>query len=122
MIYFAVAVSLGLFVWGLKRSRVIDASASAIGVARRATAMLLDRTVSDAEKERAARAAATRLLRHAGAILARFALAVVAPLAFLALLIALRLIGVASVLRVLESWEFIAASSCVVAAVPLWRR
>jgi hypothetical protein len=122
MTYFALAVSLALFAWGLRRSRAMETALGAIAVARNTTAALLDARLSDAEKERAARNAAGRLLIQAGAILARFALALTAPLAFLALFVALHLVGAAAVLRTLGSWEFAAVWSGITVVVLVWRR
>jgi len=122
MIYLATAVSLGLFVWSLRRSRAVETAGSAVALAKSATAKLLDGSLSDAEKERAARISAARLLVHSAAIPARLALAAMPPLAFLALLVAMGAVDFASLAQVLESWAFLAVSTPVFLAALLWRR
>jgi hypothetical protein len=122
MTYLAAAISLALFVWSLRWSRAVEAAGSAVALARSAIATLLDATLSDEEKERAARASSLQLGLRAVAILARFALAAAVPLLFLLLLIAARVLSLGALVGLLESWEFIAASSLVIGAALFWRR
>ena len=122
MIYLATAVSLVLFVWSLRWSRAVETAGNAVKFARSAMATLFDATLSDDEKERAARASSRRLAIDAVMILARLAMAIAVPLAFFALLIVVRVISLAPLLIMLESWTFIAASTIAIGAALIWQR
>ena len=122
MIYFAAAVSLALFVWSLRRSRAVETAGSAVRFAKSAMATLFDATLSDEEKERAARASSRRLAVDAVMILARLAVAIAVPVAFFALLIVARVISAAALVAMLESWVFVAASTIAIGTALIWRR
>ena len=122
MIYLATAVSLVLFVWSLRWSRAVETAGNAVTFARSAMATLFDATLSDDEKERAARASSRRLAIDAVMILARLAMAIAVPLAFFTLLIVVRVISLAPLLIMLESWTFIAASTIAIGAALIWQR
>ena len=121
MIYLAAAVSLALFVWALRWSRAVETAGAAVTQAKSAVAMLRDRTLSDDEKEKRARASSLRLLVQAAAITARLAGALAIPLAFLALLVALNVLSAGPLVAFLESWTFAIVSCIAVVAALAWR-
>lgn len=122
MTYLAAGLAVVLFALGLKWSRAAQSAGSALALAKRAMTTLLDARLSDDEKERVARAASLRLLSAAARILGGFALAAAAALAFLGLAVASRLVGVAALVAVAESWTFLGFSTVVVSTALLWRR
>lgn len=122
MIYIAAALSLALFIWSLRRCGAVERAGGALGMARSAFATLRDATLSDDDKERAARAFSARLLVQGVAILARLGLALAVPLGFLLLLVAGGLVTVASLAAVLDSWVFLAVSTAAVGAALFWRQ
>ncbi|HEX5454336.1 MAG TPA: hypothetical protein VFX06_11130 [Stellaceae bacterium] len=122
MNYLAAAAAVALFAWGLKRVHAVETAAGAIALARRATAILLDASLSDDEKERAARASSLRLLRDAARLLGSLGLAAAVSLGFLALLVWARLVTVAALADAAESWVFLAAATLVAGIALFWRR
>jgi hypothetical protein len=122
MTYLAAIVSVVLFGFGLKWTRAAETAGDAIAIARSALATLLDARLSDDEKERAARASSLRLVLASARILGGFALAAGTALAFLVVLVATRVVGLAALVAVAESWTFIAFSAIVVTAALWWRR
>ena len=122
MIYLAAALSLALFVWSLRRCGAVESAGSAVGMARTAFATLRDATLSDDEKERAARAFSARLLVQGVAVLGRLALALALPLGFLLLLLIGGLVSVAALVALLDSWTFLIVSTAAVGVALFWRR
>jgi hypothetical protein len=122
MTYLAIAGALALFVWSLKRSRAVEKTSLAVTTARTAMASLLDPSLSDDEKERAARASSLQLFAHSASIALRLAIALAIPTAFLGALIFVKILRLPALISVLESWPMIAASTIAVGAVLLWKR
>ena len=122
MIWFALAISVGLFVLSLKWSRAVETAGNAMGIARHAMAILSDKTLSDDEKERAARESSGKLLLLGLAIAARLVLALAVPALFLGLLVALHLVALSAVAAALESWTFLVASAIVIGAAMVFMK
>ncbi len=122
MTWFAVALALGIFAWSLKRSRAMECAGEAVSTARVAMATLLDPALPDEDKERSARASSAKMFGHAATVTLRLAVALLVPLAFLALLVVARILNAASLITTLESWPMIVASTLVVGIALLWKR
>jgi hypothetical protein len=122
MTWFAVAVALGIFAWSLKRSRAMECAGEAVSAARGAMATLLDPALTDEDKERAARNSSLQMFGHAATITVRLALALIVPVAFLAVLVVARILNATILVNTLESWPMILASTIVVTVALLWKR
>jgi hypothetical protein len=122
MTWIAVAVALGIFAWSLKRSRAMECAGEAVSTARCAMATLLDPALTDDDKERAARNSSLQLFGHAAGITLRLALALLVPVAFLAVLVIARILSATALVNTVESWPMILASTIVVIVALLWKR
>src|SRR5580692_11307397 len=103
MTWFAVAVALGIFAWSLKRSRAMECAGEAVSAARGTMATLLDPALTDEDKERAARNSSLQMFGHAATITVRLALALIVPVAFLAVLVVARILNATILVNTLES-------------------
>lgn len=121
MTYLALAVSVALFVWSLKKSGAIEVAYTAVGTARQGMGKLLEPGLSDEDKERAARQASIVLFGHSASIILRFAAAFAVPVIFLFVLILTGVLARAPLFATLESWPFLIASFLAICVAIFWR-